>query len=316
MVLLQSSKDAPDPVSEVLSVLGARSVRLTRLEAAGDWALAFPAQARLKFVAVLRGGCWVLLPGQPPLALATGDTFLLGNTPYGVASDPGIAAADGASLFAAPGHDVVRLGGDDTIMLGGGIAFADEQGGFLLDALPCFMHVAGHAPSAFAVRRTLGLLEAEAGHPGLGGALIMARLSEILLVEAIRACVADFGEESRGWIGAMADRRTGEALRLMHGDIRYPWTVQALAARVGMSRSAFASLFTHRVGRPPLDYLKHWRMTLARRLLDQAGTDVAGVAARVGYASQSAFGQAFKRTFGHPPRRAGRNAPVMPADDS
>jgi AraC-like DNA-binding protein len=269
----------------------------------------------LKFVAVLRGECWVLVPGQPPLALATGDTFLLGNTPYGVASDPGIAAADGMALFGAPGDDVVRLGGNDTVMLGGGIAFADEQGGFLLDALPRFMHVAGLAPSASAVRRTLGLLEAEAGHPGLGGALIMARLSEILLVEAIRACVADFGEESRGWISAMADRRTAEALRVMHGNLGYPWTVQALAAHVGMSRSAFASLFTRRVGRPPLDYLKHWRLTLARRLLDQTGTDVAGVAARVGYASQSAFGQAFKRTFGYPPRRAGRNIPVTPAHD-
>ena len=136
-----------------------------------------------------------------------------------------------------------------------------------------------------------------------GNTLITARLAEILLVEAIRAYIADHGEESCGWIGGLADRRIGKALSLMHGDLAFPWTVGDLAAQVGMSRSAFASLFTRRVGRPPLDYLTGWRMTLARHLLLQKKADVASVAVRVGYASQSAFGHAFKRSFGHSPRK-------------
>jgi AraC-like DNA-binding protein len=306
MVLSHSSRSSGDPLSAVLATLGARSVRRTRLEATGHWGLTFPAQARLKFVAVLRGACWVLLAGQPPLALAAGDTFLLGDTAYTVVSDPAVEAVDGAPLFA--GRDVVRLGGDETVTVGGGIAFVSGDAAFLLDALPRFMHIASQAPSAAAVVRTLGLLEAEAEQPGPGGALIMARLAEILLIEAIRAYVADHGEESRGWIGALADRRTGEALRLLHGDIAHPWTVGELAARVGMSRSAFAALFTSRVGRPPLDYLTHWRMTAARRLLEQGGLDVGSVAAQVGYMSQSAFGHAYKRTTGHSPRRGMRSA--------
>ncbi|MDJ0390777.1 AraC family transcriptional regulator [Roseomonas sp. E05] len=311
MILSSPSRNAPDLLSEVLTVLGARSIRRTRLEAAGDWALAFPAQARLKFVAVLRGGCWILLPGQPPRALAAGDVFLVGDTAYTVASDPEVTAADGMATYSTPDQDTVRLGGDETVMLGGGIAFAGEEAGFLLDALPRFMHAARGAPSASAVTRTLDLLDAEAGQPGLGSALVTMRLADILLVEAIRAYVADHGEASSGWIGALADRRIGQALRLMHSDIAFPWTVEALAARIGMSRSAFASLFTRRVGRPPLDYLTHWRMALARRLLDRQGADAAGVAARVGYASQSAFGHAFKRTFGHSPRRGERMARAM-----
>ncbi len=303
-----SSGNAGDPLSDVLAVLGARSVRRTRLEAAGDWALTFPARPRLKFVAVLRGACWILVAGQPPLALGVGDTFMLGDTAYTVASHPKVVAVDGMPLFGVPGRDVVRLGGDETVTVGGGIAFADGDAAFLLDALPRFMHIARQAPSASAVVRTLDLLEAEVERPGPGSALVMARLAEILLVEAIRAYVADHGEESRGWIGALADRRTSKALRLMHGNIAHPWTVGGLAARVGMSRSAFASLFASRVGRPPLDYLRHWRMTLARRLLEQGSVDVASVAARVGYTSQSAFGHAYKRTTGHSPRRRARNA--------
>ncbi|MFC7554596.1 helix-turn-helix transcriptional regulator [Pseudoroseomonas wenyumeiae] len=89
----------------------------------------------------------------------------------------------------------------------------------------------------------------------------------------------------------------------MHGNIAFPWTVGALAAQVGMSRSAFAALFTRRVGRPPLDYLAGWRMTLSRHLLLRNEADVASVAAQVGYASPSAFGHAFKRSFGHSPRK-------------
>ncbi len=72
-----------------------------------------------------------------------------------------------------------------------------------------------------------------------------------------------------------------------------------------MSRSAFTQRFSTRVGRPPLDYLTHWRMVLARGKLSGGCASVASVAAEVGYNSQSAFAHAFKRTFGYTPRAAG-----------
>jgi hypothetical protein len=108
-----------DPLADVLNVLGAKSVRRTRLEASGHWALAFPPQARLKFVALLRGACWILVPRHPPQPLAAGDVFLIGDIAYAVASDPEVVPADGMALYNEPRRDVVRLGGDDTVMLGG-----------------------------------------------------------------------------------------------------------------------------------------------------------------------------------------------------
>jgi transcriptional regulator GlxA family with amidase domain len=131
---------------------------------------------------------------------------------------------------------------------------------------------------------------------------VTARLAELLLVEVIRAYVAADGPDRTGWIGALGDPHVGAALRLMHGEVARPWTVAVLAAQVGMSRSAFAARFAERVGKPPLDYLTRWRMELARRMLREGRRDVAQVAAQVGYSSQSAFGHAFKRTFGHSPR--------------
>lgn len=304
MVLSRPSGSAGDPLSDVLAALGAQEARPTRLEAAGDWALCFPARARLKFVALLRGTCWIRVAGQTPLALAEGDTFLLGDIAYSVASRPELTPVEGTPLF-AHGQGVARLGGAESVAIGGAIGFAPGAAGFLLEALPPFLHLPRQAPAAAAVTRILRLMEAEAAQEadGPGHALVQARLAEILLVEAIRAHIAGLGAALPGWIGALGDRRTAEALRLLHGDIAHPWSVGELAARIGMSRSAFAALFTRRVGRPPLDHLAQWRMLLARRLLEQGGLPVAEVAARVGYASQSAFGHAFRRRLGHSPRR-------------
>ena len=105
MSLLRSAETTPDPLSEVLTALGVRSVRGTGLEAAGDWALAFDGRARLKFVAITRGRCWLLLPDQPPEPLLDGDVVLISNTRYTVASDPAVEPIDGMPLFALPGQD-------------------------------------------------------------------------------------------------------------------------------------------------------------------------------------------------------------------
>jgi AraC-like DNA-binding protein len=296
----------PDPFSEVLALLGIESVRGTSLEASGDWALFFDGRARLKFVAVARGRCWLLLPDRSPEPLAEGDVVLLGDTTYAVASDPAVEPVDGMALYAAPGRDVVRLGeGAETIMVGGGSAFAEGCAAFVLDALPSFLRIDPASPSAGAVARTLALLGAEMRHGGVGSSLVAARLAEILVVEAVRAHVAAGAAEGIGWIAALSDPPMAKALGLMHGEVARRWTAPMLAREVGMSRSTFTERFARRVGRPPMDYLTLWRMVLARRRL-AAGSAVAMVAEEVGYGSQSAFASAYKRVTGRTPRSVGR----------
>lgn len=306
MSLSQSAEIASDPFSTVLSVLGARNVRGTGLEAAGDWALAFDGRTRLKFVAVTRGHCWLLIPDQAPEALVEGDVVLISNTCYIVASDPAIEPINGMPLYALPGHDMVRLGkGDETSLMGGGSGFAEGSAAFVLDALPKVLRIDRTTANADAVTRTLKSLRAEAANAELGGTLVAERLAEVLVIAAVRAFVASGPKNSIGWITALADPKVGKALRLLHADVAYRWTVPILASEVGMSRSAFAQRFTERVGCPPLDYLTRWRMYFAQRKL-HAGQSVASVAYAVGYTSQSAFSHAFKRTFGRTPRSEGR----------
>jgi AraC-like DNA-binding protein len=302
MSLSRSARITSDPFSEVLAALGARSVRGTGLEAAGEWALAFDGRMRLKFVTVTRGRCWLLLPKHSPQALMEGDLVLISDTRYTVASDPAVEPMDGMPLFAAPGQDLVRLGAaNETALIGGGSGFADGSAAFVLDALPKFLRVDPASSTAEAVARTLNALRTEVACTELGSSLAAERLAEILVIAAVRAFVATSPKSSVGWITALADPRIGKALRLLHADVAYRWTVPMLAAEVGMSRSAFSQRFTERVGQPPLDYLTRWRMVLAQQKLKENQT-VATVAAAVGYSSQSAFAHAFKRTLGRTPR--------------
>lgn len=302
MSLSRSAEILPDPFSVVLAALGARSVRGTGLEAAGDWALSFDGRARLKFVAITRGRCWLLLPDHTPEVLEEGDIVLISNTRYTVASDPAVEPIDGMPFYALPGRNVARLStGDETAMLGGGSGFVDGSASFVLDDLPTFLRVDRTSATAGAVARTLNALRAEVNGAEPGSSLVAERLAEILVIAAVRAFVAARPTTCVGWITALADPRIGKALRLLHGDVARRWTVPQLASEVGMSRSAFAQRFADRVGRPPLDYLTRWRMVLAQRKLS-AGQSVAAVATAVGYTSQSAFSHAFKRTFDRTPR--------------
>jgi AraC-like DNA-binding protein len=307
--LSQSSKTALDPLSDVLKVLGARVSRRTRLEAAGQWALAFPAIDRLKFVALLRGDQWVLLPGRPPQRMTEGEVCLIGRVPYVVASDPEVMPTNGEAYFDASRRDVARLGGDDVVGIGGTVIFS-ANADFLLDMLPQFMIVPRSSRSSGSIATVLSLMSSELQQDVMGSEIVSARLADILLVEAIRAFAYCAEPEEFGWLNALADDRIGRAICAIHEHVALPWTVARLAAVAGMSRASFSSEFARRIGKPPLTYLRAWRLTLARASLMRSDMTVARVAQEVGYTSQSAFAYAFRHAFGYSPKSAGRQMNV------
>lgn len=272
------------------------------MEAAGQWALAFPALDRLKFVAMLRGSQWLLRPDKDPQLLSAGDVCLLGRTAYTVASDASLAPIDGQAVYDDAGGDVARLGGDDVIAIGGTVTIDAAEAGFFLDMLPDALIISGAAPASGTIATILQLIGKEIDEDLPGREIVSARLADVLLVEAIRA----YGRQApMGWLGALSDPRLGRALRAIHADVAEPWTVARLAGIAGMSRAAFSAEFTRRVGQPPLSYLRTWRLMAARTALNRGGVAVAQAAQAVGYTSQSAFGHAFRRAFGVSPR-AGR----------
>ena len=145
------------------------------------------------------------------------------------------------------------------------------------------------------------MLGDEAARAEVGRDLILERLAEILLIEALRAAPARTA--APGLLRGLTDPRIAAALRDLHGDIACRWTIPDLARAAGMSRSAFFERFTRLVGMQPMTYLATWRMAVAKDLLRQGGIGLEEVAARVGYGSASAFSTAFSRHSGRPPGR-------------
>ena len=130
---------------------------------------------------------------------------------------------------------------------------------------------------------------------------MIAKLSELLFVEAVRQFVAGLPAERRGWLAGLRDPQIARALAMLHARPAETWTAEALAREVGMSRSSFADRFSSIVGQPPMQYLAHWRMHMAAQSLREGHRSVAQVGASLGYDSEAAFSRAFKRHFGESP---------------
>ena len=137
-----------------------------------------------------------------------------------------------------------------------------------------------------------------------GRDLVLSRLVEILLIEALQSSSGD--EASPGLLRGLADARLAPAIRQIHAQIARSWTVAELAKAAALSRSVFFDRFSRMVGLTPMEYLLAWRMAVARDLLRQQELGITDVAARVGYGSASTFSTAFRRHVGQPPRRYAR----------
>jgi AraC-like DNA-binding protein len=315
-----------DPLSQVLELLDLRAASPSRLEAGGRWALSFPGHQHLKIGAVVAGECWLRPEHAAPLHLAAGDCYLLAS------SHPFTAASDELATSPVPSSTVLpspwptpayyQTSSDDpgrTILISGSLSFNDTAAALLLDRLPPVSRIAAGTAQAPVVAPALRLLAEETAGDAPGSAIMCKELTCILFIQVLRALLeagdpaSEAGEAgeageaagpaAHGWLAALGDQQIGAALTLIHQDPVRRWTVADLAAAVSMSRSSFALRFRALVGLPPLDYLVRWRIQLAARTLQTTDRTVAAIGADLGYTSESAFSNAFKRVRGQPPSR-------------
>src|SRR4051812_13740488 len=172
----------------------------------------------------------------------------------------------------------------------------------LLDAVPHVIRLSvGDGVAAALMRELLkvAVMESLALHPGAGSTL--AKISELMFVEAIRRYVATLPPDRKGWLAGIRDPKVGRALALIHQHAGRQWTVDELAAEVAGSRGASARRSTEWGGKPPMQYLLRWRLALAGRMLRTTTEPIVRVASQNGYDSVESFSRAFKREFGQPP---------------
>jgi AraC-like DNA-binding protein len=191
-------------------------------------------------------------------------------------------------------------GPPDVRLLGGYFVFESPDAALMVSLLPQLVHVRGEPRLATLVQ----LVGDEARDTRSGRDLVLSRLVEVLLIEALRS--AGGAAVSAGLLRGLADARLAAAIRQMHGDPARSWTMAQLAKESALSRSAFFNRFSKAVGVPPMEYLLAWRMALAKRLLLRHEHAVADVAERVGYSCASTFSTAFSRHVGQPPARYAR----------
>jgi AraC-like DNA-binding protein len=317
-----------DVLSDVL-----RAVRLTGavyfdFELSSPWVAEAPpsrevaskvmpdAQRVIEYHVVARGACWGHAIGHDPIRLREGDLIVFPQgDPHVLSSAPGMRAAPDMSFFAKPSKSlplVYELGGggpDRTRVVCGFLGCDDRPFNPLLTALPAVIHLSASGPGATTgwLGTLLNIAVAESGSARAGGENVLARLSELMFVEAIRRYLDGLPHDRLGWLSAVRDPVAGQALSALHSQPREDWTVERLARLAGLSRSVFAERFTDMVGQPPMQYLALWRMQLASRLLLDGGA-VAAVADAVGYDSEAAFSRAFKKLVGRAPAAWRRSA--------
>jgi AraC-like DNA-binding protein len=310
-----------DPLSDVL-----RSVRLVggvfldaRFTApwcvtanmdAGDCAAVLAAPAQLIAYHVITEGRLLLsIPGEPSIEVRGGEVVLLPhNDGHVLASGPGLEPVRAGSLIERAENGglarIVHGGGGPATHVVCGFLATEERHNPLISTLPRTLKIdLRQAASRDWIEASVRFAAGELAHGRLASSTVMSRLSEVLLVEAVREYAPAVGAAESGWLKGMSDPYVARALSLMHRDIGAPWSAGALAKEVALSRSAFMERFSGLVGIPPIRYLTACRLEMTRRQLRDTRKSVALLAREVGYTSEEAFSRAFKRAFGVSPAR-------------
>ena len=281
-----------------------------------------PAECIVSFHLVTEGRCWAMLPDDRggALQIDAGDVIVVprGETHIiGSSTDlaPEVLAPLLANQVATRPGEVITLeyGGGEAVthMVCGFLAAQDLWRNPLLSALPRLFKVSMRGSSASWLESSLRYATEEATSAHAGSTTVLAKLSELVFVEAVRHYVGTLPDDCKGWLAGLRDRLVARALTLMHARPAHPWTVEDLAHRVGMSRSGLAQRFTDLLGVPPMQYLAQWRLQLAAQQLRLGDSPLAVIAEDVGYESEAAFNRAFKREFGMPPATWRRNGAAV-----
>ncbi|MEO6600250.1 MAG: AraC family transcriptional regulator [Polyangiaceae bacterium] len=299
-----------DVLTDVLETVRVVAACYGRMEATAPWGIQIRAGEDAKFHVVLEGHARLLVEGSDePIELSAGDIVAL---PHGHAhsliDDPGVTATQPLEELlvcrARGDGSVFRVGGggESATIVSGRFRFEDRRNNPLLSVLPPVITLKGEVgKSILWLEPTLKFIACEAASGRPGSQTVIARLADVLFIQIVRGHLASLPANGSGWLGALADAQIGAALGHIHQSPEQDWTVQSLASKVAMSRSAFASRFMRLVGEPPLSYVTRWRMQKAAGMLREGKQTLAQVAAQVGYDSEAAFSKAFKRAVGSAP---------------
>jgi len=311
-----------DVLSEVLKVVKLQGAMFYNGEFSSPWSLCSPASRMVApYVAPTAGhviiyhlltegrasarlmdGERIILEAGDIVIFPHGDSHILENGPP---TKPVDMVKELAHIF-SQGLKLARLGGggEVTRFVCGYMACEPRLSQVFLSGLPPVFKVSiRNDASGRWLENSIRFSVNEADPSRAGGEAVLAKLSEVVFVETLRAYIAQLPAQQTGWLAGARDSEVGKTLALMHRNPAHPWTIASLAKEAGLSRSVLAERFRHYLGEPPMAYLTRWRLQLGAQMLASTSYSVAQIASEVGYESEPAFNRAFKREFTVPPAR-------------
>lgn len=288
-----------DPLTEIVTLLQPGAPFSKLVSGAGQWSVSRSEYGQPFFCVILHGSARLAVDSQLPILLRKGDFVLIPSARDFTMSGtdpvtPGGTDGSISSLIQGEIRHGCQDGPPDVQLRVGYCTFGSPDAALLVSLLPQLVHVRDEARLG-----TLAHLvgeESRMQRPARD--VILARLLEVLLIEALRSTQTAV---SPGLLRGLADERLSSAIRAMHEAPTRRWTIAMLAKEAALSRSAFFERFTRAVGVAPIEYLLAWRMAIAKNLLRRREGDIAAIAERVGYGSASAFSVAFTRHVGLTP---------------
>jgi len=305
-----------DVLNDILDTLNLKGVLYFRTDFSSPWGVTVPDLGQAaRFHLVVQGQCHVEFASGASADLGPGDLVLIPKGRSHVLVDErGQPAPPLETVLERSGYNgegVFAIGDGDpnaaTQMICGHFSFRGGADHPMLRALPEYLLLTAAARARQPwVDEILRLVTQRVFSHEIGSTAAVTRLSEIMFIELVRAGVAE-SAELQSVLDAFRDPQVGRALQLIHTAPDSPWTVERLAAEVGMSRSRFAERFNALMGMGPMTYLSDWRLQKALSMLEDTRTSVQQVAARAGYRSAAAFSRAFSGKFGQAPTEYRRN---------
>lgn len=294
-------------VDQLIRDLRVGSSVLCRSVMAAPWGFGIAGREAGSFHVLVEGEGWLEVDGAGgPTRVRPGDIAVLPRgDAHWMRDSPASTAPPLTSILAS--NQVVdgelRFGGDDgpvSEVVCGVFAFEDGRSAWIR-GLPALV-VSRADPDDRAWRSgVIEALLAESRRPTEGGSVVVNRLLESLIADAVRTSLAERFRDAAVPVDAIADGRIGRALERVHEDPAATWSVGSLAAVAAMSRSAFSDRFRLLVGQPPMRYVTELRLARAARMLRATDATIGEVARSVGYGSEEALSRAFKGRFAEAP---------------
>jgi AraC-like DNA-binding protein len=282
-----------DPLSDIIALLRPSTAVSKPITGRGRWGVRYAAHHAPGFTLILQGDCWVAFEGKEPVKIQEGDFLLVPSTPaFSMYSHPGIECEPGEPVSTAVQHGD-QDGAPDFVSLGGTFRIEQVNAPLMLALLPDIIHIRASEGRTGKLGRVIRLIADECASEDPGKEMVLQRLLEVLLVEALRWRSINPNAIPSGLLNGMHDPALARVLRAVHADVRAGWTVLELAKMAGMSRSAFASRFGDTLGCGPIEYVARWRMALAKDALTRGAKTLDRIADEIGMSPPARSAQRF-----------------------